>query len=99
MPAITAGSLGSSGGSLSERHGGEAPPTPPKDVLGENLLLHLGRSLKPLCVSVSSPEKWGFTWPLGVNWGQGCMKTVGSVVRPAWIRDLHSPRWALGQVA
>lgn len=34
MPAIAAGSLGSSGSSLSERHGEEAPPTL-KDVLAK----------------------------------------------------------------
>ena len=69
--------------SRSERHGQEAPPTPQK-MLGGNLL-HLGRLLKPLCVSVSSLEKWGSMWPLGATWGWGRMKT-------AWIRDLDPPR-------
>lgn len=99
LPEITPGSLGSSGGRQSERQGKEAPPTPQRCLRGRSQALLLGRSLEPLCVSVSSPAKWLCRCPLGVTWGQGSIKSVGSAARPAWVRNPDPPRWALGQVA
>ena len=85
-----------------ESKAGKGSPThTPKgeNLRGKSQALRLGRLLKPLCVSVSSPAKWLCRCPLGVTWGQRSIKSVGSAARPAWIRNPDPPRWALGQVA